>query len=216
MNIYESITNNLKEAYEVDVNNKQLKDSALAFVRRMSAIYEKYITKEVIQAIYKVYKASAPDYLAKYVVDNNEEYPDYIKVFKLSTGEPLYLYGPIRIIDYVDDLEVGGSNFITVEEPANMLDGAPFDEYPNAVFISIDDGGISIRYSLEGYPEAPTKGYKDNLVAMLEIKEQIFSFYKNVCMEISNKTLSLANEMSTNREKDIANKQREVANILKY
>lgn len=218
MNIYESIKNNLKEAYEVGINDKQLINSSKEFANMLGNIMDKYINKDVIQAIYKIVNSGQElSVLSDFFGNADGQLRKPVKQYRLSNGEPLYLYGPVVIqTELEEDTYVEPTTYVTIGALQDDMYGVPgYAVEDSWIFFTLADGASELDYHLfSDMSEEDKKKSQDNLLAMLEKKQDILRDYKYICKSLANSILSKANSMSTERKQEVADKQRHVANIL--
>lgn len=222
MNMYESIKNNLKEAYEAGVNINKLKSSTQQFIDALNDLTNKYITKDVKQALYKIVskedsgeKTGFTPSLDYFKCSDWDALPiNEIETFVLDTGDKLYLYGPIAIEYTGGKPDIGGACYISIARRLQDIIGIPERYLPKGTitFSSLDDG-VSLMAELDSNPPRPIIY---NVVAMLAKKQEILSAYKNWCKRVSDSALKTSAEIGQARHDDIANKQRDLANKLDY
>lgn len=216
MNIYESIKNNLKEAYEVGIDDKKIIASAKEFSNMLENTTDKYINKDVIQAIYKIVNSGQDlDILRDSFADSDGSLKKPLEQYRLSNGETLYLYGPVVIYTEHNTVDIEPTSYVTIGAPQNAMYGVPAYAVDDSwVYFTPDDGSMSLDYIFDNTSEEDKKKIKENLLAMLEKKQDILRAYKYVCKKLADTVLSKANKMGVERRQEVADKQRHVANIL--
>jgi len=211
MNLYEGIKNNLKEAYEVGLDDKKLFDAGENFSNMLENVTDKYITKDVVQGVYKLINSGQDtDFLTQFYLNGDDALGKALDVFNLSNGETLYLYGPIEINTNYSDVEVNVNTVVSIGIHWDDMISRPGSDLDDSwVWFCTADGALELSNNYNG-----NRKYLENILAMLEKKYDILQVYKQYCKKLADIILSKTNQMSETRKKDIADKQRKVASIV--
>lgn len=219
MNLYESIATKLNEAYVAKVSDDKLKSSIEGFFNMLESATAKYITKDVIQAVYKVTANALKTGENKEEVDkfmsDADLIPAEIERIKLSPECTAILYSPIVISD-TGRLEVTSNTALSVNYGFDEISGVPSSALPKEdIIILTDDGCINYEITLNGLSGYERDIFIEKSLTLLDNKTRLAQIYKQHCKSISETFLKLANEMSVTREQTIADEQRNLENRLK-
>lgn len=210
-NLSESILMNLKEDYEVKMEYNKIMTSLDKLVQELSNLGKQYFTDEFKTKLCKVVSKNDEEneYAFKAFVDCGDGWSSK-PLGKLKIGdETVYVYSPMTVSYYGE----GGTemtvlcysySFILV----NTQPGAPnFNGKPS--FDLIDD-----ELKCSDKIEEDTETLKA-AVEILSNKNKLISEVKKIYDEATKNICDIADTMSTDKEKDIADKQRKYANAIK-
>ena len=222
MKLNESLMRNLKEAYEVGLNEDKLVAALNEVFKRYNDISNKYFGKETIQKMYQI-------------LANPEVYDKGTDIAKdLSEWIRCNEDGTLQRPWYSDEYSTNKGNkcFVFVYFPVSDL----YDDGHDLVFFPVLSFGKDARARLDKNIGTPgQKDYfifsdwdysmgiedipygeenKDIALAFLERKDTFLADYKEVCATVKSRIDDAVASVASEKKKDIADKQRAVADIL--
>lgn len=222
MKLNESLLKNLKEAYEVGLNEDKLVASLNEVFKRYVDISNKYFGKETIQKMYQI--LANPEVYDKgtdIVKDLNEwircdsdgilQRPWYSDEYTTDKGNKctVFVYFPVSDL-YEDGHRLQQFPVFTFGKDAGArLDrnvGTPGQSY----YFIFSDWDYSM--GIEDIPYGEEN--KDIALAFLERKDTFLADYKECLSTVKSRIDDAVASVASDKKKDIADKQRAVANIL--
>ena len=226
MRLNDNIIKNLKEAYEVGINDDKLIGPLNEVFKRFTDLSNKYFGKETIQKMYQIL-ANPEAYdkgtdiakdLREWIgcnVDGIQTVPFYTDEYTTDKGNKccVFVYFPVRDISDFYEKEEPDLEFLPTftfgKDAGARLDrnmGTPGQSH---YFIFYD---WDYSMGLEDLPYGEEN--KDIALAFLERKDTFLSDYKETLSTVKSRIDDAVAFVASEKKKDIADKQRAVASIL--
>lgn len=228
MRLNESILKNLKEEYKVGVNKDKVLSAIEDVYRRYCEIAEKYFDKETTQDMYKIINdpsidSNLTETLKNLVKTDEDGVPLNFNTHSTETTKNgneyhIFTYFPVcqRAADFGDDSNISLELYpiLSFGKDSNAdirkTDGTPaMDRYFN-----IYGYGYVDYTDMADFPVGDDELNMDIALDFLDKKNEFLENYKRECKTSHDAIKQAVNKRSAEKKKDIADKQREVANIF--